>query len=77
MFSKSDQHHILVQGSRTISGLSVTISLYLKTSDDFHCVKKDRIVNCSGPYCPGFELNTERYSVSYGTPLLLLVSESY
>ena len=33
--TKSDQHHIPVQRSRTISSLSVIILLHLKTSDEF------------------------------------------
>ena len=41
--SKIDRHHIPVQRSTTISGLSVIISLYWKTSDDFHCVKNGLI----------------------------------
>ena len=62
--SRSDQHHIPVQRSRTISGLLVIVSLYLKNSDDFHCVKSGRIGSFSGPYFPAFGLNTERYGVS-------------
>ena len=62
--SKSDEHHIPVQRSTTISGLSVIISLYLKTLDDFHCVKNGFIRSFSGPYFPVFGLNAERYRVS-------------
>ena len=52
--TKSDQHHIPVQRSRTISNLSVIILLHLKTSDEFHSVKSGCIWNFSGPYCPAY-----------------------
>ena len=62
--SKIDRHHIPVQRSTTISGLSVIISLYWKTSDDFHCVKNGLIRSFSGPYFTPFGLNAEIQSIS-------------
>ena len=46
-----------------MSGLSVKISLYFKTWDDFHCMKSGPIRSFSGPYFPTFGLDTERYGV--------------
>ena len=62
--SKRDRHHIPVQRSTTISALSVIISLYLKTSDDFHGVKNGLIRSFSGPYFTPFGLNAEIQSIS-------------
>ena len=62
--SKRDRHHIPVQRSTTVSGLSVIISLYLKTSDDFHGVKNGLTRSLSGPYFTPFGLNAEIQSIS-------------
>ena len=64
--SKSDRHHIPVQRSATISGLSVIILLYLKSSDDFHCVKTGLIRSFSGPYfTPRIECRDTEYLFSF------------
>ena len=62
--SKIDRHHIPVQRSTTISGLSVIISLYWNTSDDFYCVKNGQIRSFSGPYFTPFGLIAEIQSIS-------------
>ena len=36
-------------------------TVYLKTSDDFHCLRSGRIRSVSGPYFPAFGLNTRKY----------------
>ena len=55
--------HQTISGVATISTTSI-IKLLGSMIIKLHCAKSVRIWSYSGPHCPAFRLNTERYRVS-------------